>query len=199
MGRKPWEPQSWPSNMKEGLLHALILVSYLIYLGTSMGGVYTVDRVADKIDYVHDHIIVLRSGMAAQSQNTAHKIRFMIDSHAIEQRKLPHVKTAARMFQKQNYEKQLETGYIVAGWDPYEGPQVYSVNLGGACLLRDFTMGGSGSGFIYGYCDANYKKGMSFEEAKAFCLEAVSLAMKRDGSSGGIIRLTNITERGLEK
>lgn len=54
-------------------------------------------------------------------------------------------------------------------------------------------MGGSGSGFIYGYCDANYKPGMSFEEAKAFCISAVSLAMKRDGSSGGIIRLVNIT------
>jgi 20S proteasome subunit beta 1 len=40
---------------------------------------------------------------------------------------------------------------------------------------------------------------MSFEEAKAFCINAVSLAMRRDGSSGGIIRISNITERGLEK
>lgn len=101
--------------------------------------------------------------MAAQSQNAAHKVRYLIDSHAIEQGKLPHVRTAARMFQKLNYEKGLETGYIVVGWDPYEGGQIYSVNLGGACLKRDFTMGGSGSGFIYGYCDANYKPGMSFE------------------------------------
>lgn len=61
----------------------LILVLLLIIKGTSSGGVYTVDRVADKIDYVHNHIIVLRSGMAAQSQNAAHKVRFLIDSHAI--------------------------------------------------------------------------------------------------------------------
>ena len=160
---------------------------------------YTVDRVADKIDFVHDHIIVLRSGAAGQSQQTAHKVRHLIYSHVNEQGRLPHVKTAAGMFQKQNYEKNLETGYIVAGWDPYDGPQVYSVNLGGACLLRDFTMGGSGSGFIYGYCDANYRENMSFEEAKDFCIRAVSLAMRRDGSSGGIIRLANITERGIEK
>lgn len=66
------------------------------------------------------------------------------------------------MFQKQNYEKGLEAGFIVAGWDPYEGPQIYSVNFGGATLLRNFTMGGSGSGFIYGFCDANYKENMSF-------------------------------------
>lgn len=154
---------------------------------------------ADKIDYVHNHIVVLRSGMAAQSQNSAHKVRFLVDSHATEQGKLPHVKTAARMFQKLNYEKGLETGYIVAGWDPYEGPQVFSVNLGGACIKREYTMGGSGSGFIYGYVDANFKKNMSFEEAKAFCLNCVSLAMKRDGSSGGIIRLANVTERGIER
>lgn len=137
--------------------------------------------------------------MAAQSQNAAHKVRFLIDSHAIEQDKLPHVKTAARMFQKLNYDKGLETGYIVAGWDPYEGPQVFSVNLGGACLKRDYTMGGSGSGFIYGYVDANYKPNMSFTEAKSFCITAVSLAMKRDGGSGGAIRLANVTEHGIEK
>ena len=103
------------------------------------------------------------------------------------------------MLQKANYEKGLETGYIIAGWDPYQGGQVYSINLGGATLLRNYVLGGSGSGFIYGYVDANYKEGMSFEEAKKFCLNCVSLAMKRDGSSGGIIRLSNITEKGLEK
>jgi hypothetical protein len=41
--------------------------------------------------------------MAAQSQNAAHKVRYLIDSHTIEQGKLPHVRTAARMFQKLNY------------------------------------------------------------------------------------------------
>ena len=130
--------------------------------GTSSGGVYTVDRIADKIDYVHEHVVALRSGLAGQSQQTVHKLRFLVDSHVNEQGKLPHVSTCARMLQKPMYEKSLEIGCIVAGWDPYEGPQVYSINLGGACLLRDYALGGSGSGFVYGYVDANYKKNMSF-------------------------------------
>lgn len=66
-------------------------------------------------------------------------------------------------------------------------------------MLRNFTMGGSGSTFIYGYGDANFKEGMTYEQAKTFCLNAVSLAMKRDGSSGGSIRLAKITNRGIEK
>ena len=163
MERKLWAQPLLLSGTKEELLPVLIQVTFNLTLGTSAGGSYTVDRVADKIDYVHNHIVVLRSGLAAQSQITAHKVRFLIESHAIEQGKLPYVKTAAKMFQKLNYEKGLETGYIVAGWDPYEGAQLFSINVGGATLKRDWTMGGSGSGFIYGYCDVNYRPGMSFE------------------------------------
>lgn len=100
---RQWVQPSCQSNTKEESLHAQIPVIFLLIPGTSSGGVYTVDRVADKIDYVHNHIVVLRSGMAAQSQNAAHKVRHLIDSHAIEQGKLPHVRTAARMFQKLNY------------------------------------------------------------------------------------------------
>lgn len=73
-----WEPPLWQLDTKVELSHALIQVLLLLNPGTSSGGVYTVDRVADKIDYVHNHIVVLRSGMAAQSQNAAHKVRYLI-------------------------------------------------------------------------------------------------------------------------
>ena len=126
-------------------------------LGTSSGGVWVVDRAADKIDYLHEHIVVLRSGEASASQQAAHKARYLLDSHHIDIGKLPKVKTAAKILRKMNHEKGLQCGFIVAGWDPYKGGQVFSVNLGGAKIEREFTMGGSGSGFIYGFVDANWK------------------------------------------
>jgi len=57
----------------------------------------------------------------------------------------------------------------VAGVDK-NGPQVFSLPLGGSCTQVPFAIGGSGSGFIYGYCDANYKENMSREEAKKFVI-----------------------------
>ena len=60
-------------------------------------------------------------------------------------------------------------------------------------------MSGSGSTFIWGYFDANYKNDMTFEEAKAFIHSAISLACYRDGSSGGVIRMMNITKDGCER
>jgi 20S proteasome subunit beta 1 len=61
------------------------------------------------------------------------------------------------MFGKMSYEKGLDAGFIVAGWDPYVGSGIYNINLGGACIERDWTMAGSGSTFIYGFVDSNWK------------------------------------------
>lgn len=46
--------------------------------------------------------------------------------------------------------------------------QVYTVSLGGMLLSQPFTIGGSGSTYIYGYVDAKYKPDMSREECLQF-------------------------------
>merc|ERR1712137_1463390 len=90
-------------------------------------------------------------------------------------------------------------GIICAGWDPYNGGQVYSVPLGGALIRQQYAIGGSGSTYIYGYCDSAFKEGMSREEAEAFVRKALSHAMSRDGSSGGVIRTVTINKDGSHR
>lgn len=107
--------------------------------------------------------------------------------------------------------------------------QVYSVPMGGMMVRQPFSIGGSGSSYIYGFVDVSYKPGMSKEECLTFTangkvppapgpkradfwggvtllcfclpssLAALSLAMDRDGSSGGVIRLAAITRDGVER
>jgi len=59
------------------------------------------------------------------------------------------------------------------------------------------VVGGSGSTFIYGLCDREYRPNMTRQECLDFVTMCVSHAMARDGSSGGVIRLstkpTNLT------
>ena len=90
-------------------------------------------------------------------------------------------------------------GIIVAGWDPVEGGQVYSVPLGGSLVRQSYAIGGSGSTYIYAYCDATYKPGMNKEQCRTFVKNALSLAMARDGSSGGVIRTVAITADGVDR
>lgn len=41
----------------------------------------------------------------------------------------------------------------MAGWDRHEGGSVYAIPLGGTLVRVPFTIGGSGSAYIYGLCD----------------------------------------------
>lgn len=89
---------------------------------------------------------------------------------SIQEEKLPNVKTAASLFQRLIYSNKdsLMAGIIIGGWDPVDGPSVYSIPLGGSLHKRPFAIGGSGSTFIYGYCDAMYKEGMTRDQCIEF-------------------------------
>ena len=79
---------------------------------------------------------------------------------------MPQVAIAANVFRQlcYNYRDQLSAGIIVAGWDKRKGGQVYAVPIGGMLIRQPIAIGGSGSTYVYGYVDANYKPGMSQED-----------------------------------
>lgn len=164
-------------------------------------GSYVANRVSDKITPVADNVYCCRSGSAADTQAISDYVRTYLAQHEIEVGKPARVKTAATLFQKICYDNKanLLAGIICAGYDEVDGGSVYSINLGGSCVKQDYTIGGSGSSFIYGFCDSKYKPGMTRDECIEFTKHAVAHAMARDGSSGGVIRLAIIDKDGVER
>lgn len=161
-------------------------------------GSYIANRVSDKITPMTDKIYCCRSGSAADTQVISDYVRYYLSMHQVELGDDPDVGTAARLFRIFCYhnKEQLMAGIIVGGYDSRKGGQVFTIPLGGAKVQQPFAIGGSGSSYIYGYCDANFKEGMTKEECKKFVINALSLAMARDGSSGGVIRLVIIDKNG---
>lgn len=122
-------------------------------------GVYVANRVSDKLTGLHDRIYCCRSGSAADTQALSDYVRYFLGSHAVDLGRLPKVATAANLFRSlvYNNKDRLLAGIIVAGWDPVRGGQVFSIPIGGAMVEQDFAIGGSGSTYIYGLVDAEYK------------------------------------------
>lgn len=83
---------------------------------------------------------------------------------------LPTVFKTASLFETICYSNKdaLSAGIIVAGWDPEEGPSVYNIPLGGGLFRQPWAIGGSGSTYVYGYCDATYKEGWGRDETVEF-------------------------------
>ncbi|XP_040142670.2 proteasome subunit beta type-6 [Ictidomys tridecemlineatus] len=158
------------------------------------------NRVIDKLTPIHDHIFSCRRGSVADTQAVADAVTYQLGFHSIEMNEPPLVHTAASLFKEMCYQywEDLMAGIIIAGWDP-QGGQVYSVPMGGMTVRQSFAIGGSGSSYIYGNVDATYHEGMTKEECLQFTANALALAMERDSSSGGVIRLAAIEESGVER
>jgi len=167
---------------------------------TSTGSFVAV-RVTDKLTPVTSHIMACRSGSAADTQAMTDIVKNQLEWYEIEFGNPPPVHTAAHLFKNISYDyrDQLTAGLIIAGWDKDNGGQVYSVPIGGALMRQAASIGGSGSTYLYGFVDANYKKDMKKDECVELAKKAVTLAINRDGSSGGCCRIAIITKDGVER
>ncbi|KGG53036.1 proteasome subunit beta type [Mitosporidium daphniae] len=166
-------------------------------------GAYIANRITDKITPLVDSSIYgCLSGSAADTQALA-------DIVNIERNEPMSVHAAANIFKSLCYENKasLQAGIIVAGWDSVSNGAVYNIPLGGSIHRQPYAIGGSGSTYIYGYCDAAYRAGMTREQCEQFVTHgkatlliiAIALAMERDGSSGGVIRLAIVTKDGCDR
>merc|ERR1712129_250065 len=109
----------------------------------------------------------------------------------------PRVRTAAALVQSMCYANKnwMSASIIIAGWDKYEGAQIYSCPLGATLAKKvPFALGGSGSSYIYGYIDAHFTGNTEWaqDRARKEVRKAISHAIFRDGSSGGVVRTISI-------
>jgi len=164
-------------------------------------GTYIANRVADKITPLADKVFILRSGSAADTQAISQYASHFITQHEQETGSPVDVETAANFVMQLAYgnKNMLQAGMIVAGWDDTAGGEVWGIPLGGSLVKSPYAMSGSGSAYIYGFMDKNFRAGMSYDECRSLLVRAVSHAMARDGSSGGCIRLVRVSAAGVEK
>ncbi|KAM3235813.1 Proteasome subunit beta type-6 [Capsicum annuum] len=164
-------------------------------------GMYVANRASDKITQLTDNVYVCRSGSAADSQIVSDYVRYFLHQHTIQLGQPATVKVAANLARLLSYNNKdmLQTGLIVGGWDKYEGGKIYGIPLGGTVLEQPFAIGGSGSTYLYGFFDQAWKEGMTQEEAEKLVVTAVTLAIARDGASGGVVRTVTINKDGATR
>eukprot|EP00486_Rosalina_sp_Unknown_P000590 CAMPEP_0201568562 /NCGR_PEP_ID=MMETSP0190_2-20130828/9699_1 /ASSEMBLY_ACC=CAM_ASM_000263 /TAXON_ID=37353 /ORGANISM="Rosalina sp." /LENGTH=281 /DNA_ID=CAMNT_0047989819 /DNA_START=50 /DNA_END=895 /DNA_ORIENTATION=+ len=167
---------------------------------SSVSSTYVANRLTDKLQPLTDNIFIQRSGSSAHTQNVGDYVQHYLNNLSQELDEPPRVRTAAQLIQSICYTNKewLSASIIIAGWDKYEGGQIYACPLGATLAKKvPFALGGSGSSYIYGYIDANFKENMEHDEARLFVRKAISHAIFRDGSSGGVVRTISISKDGL--
>jgi len=167
----------------------------------SSAGSFAANPLADKLTELTPLIYCCRSGSAADTQAIADVIKYHLGIYEREHNCKAPVSVAANLVRDMvyRYRDDLSAGILVAGWDPKHGGQVYAVPPGGMVMRKRLSAGGSGSSYVYGLLDSTYRPNMPLDQCQQLIKSAVALAMARDGSSGGVIRMGTLTGRGIER
>lgn len=150
---------------------------------------------------------VCRSGSAADTQHLADMARADLLARQVARGGsgvgIGTVSGAAHLLRGMvRAEPDLSASLICAGYDHVEGRgMIYSIAPGGTLVEEPgWTVQGSGSGYILGHLDEAYPRGgadaLDEDEAVALVAGVVRLAMERDGSSGGFVRMFVIGREG---
>ncbi|KAI5168349.1 20S proteasome subunit beta 1 [Pancytospora epiphaga] len=166
--------------------------------GRTSSGSFVASRCSDKLTRITSNIYCCRSGSAADTQIITRNVEREIKLLSCKEDTVPSVAKTANLIKNMIYaHEQLLAGIIVAGYDTI--PRVYNIKVCGTIIEQELALGGSGSAFIYGFCDSNFRTGMTLEEGLSFARKAVGLAISRDNASGGCVRMIAITQNSVQR
>ena len=166
---------------------------------TSVSG-YVSNRFAHKCTPLSDHIVVCRSGSAADTQRLCDEARWELQSMKYRYQRVLQVPQVANLLRSFMVEQDMQASLLCAGVDSNGEGQLYAILPSGALFQHDvYAVSGSGSTYITGYLDdqlANKDTLLNEQEAIDLVAKAIQLAMDRDGSSGGFVRIYSVTSNG---
>ena len=164
-------------------------------------GTFVMSKVAKKIFKITDNIGVACAGIIGDMQVLSREALAYMNIYRYERGREATVKNAAKMMvnllsSRRMFPYLAQT--IIAGVD--EGkPDLYVLDPIGSVLADKFAAVGTGAEVAMGVLEAEYREGLSVEEAKPILVRAVKSALARDISSGDGVDLMIITHDGLRE
>ncbi|MBR9682241.1 MAG: archaeal proteasome endopeptidase complex subunit beta [Candidatus Aenigmarchaeota archaeon] len=142
---------------------------------------------AQKVHKLDDHIGLTIAGSVGDAQAIVRILKAQFKLYKLERGPIT-VRAAANLLSNilhgSKYFPYLNM-FLLAGYDK-SGAHIYSIDpVGGYSDKDKFYSTGSGSPFVYGVLEADFKEDMTTDQAIALALKAIKAAVGRDIASGG--------------
>jgi proteasome beta subunit len=161
-------------------------------------GNFVVNKNTKKIFPVTDRVAAACAGMVADMQVLVRQVTALAKIRKLETRRDVAPNSIAKLMSVIMFERRyfpLLTQVIVGGID--SKPQVYTLDPLGSLLPDIYAAVGTGAEMALGVLDADYKEGMTEDEAKNLAIKAIKSSIQRDSASGDGIDLLLISASGI--
>lgn len=164
-------------------------------------GTLIAHKATKKLYKIDDHLALATAGLVGDLQALARYLNAEANLYRLKRDAKMPVKSAATLMANILNQRKFAPYYvqlILGGYDD-TGGYVYSLDAAGGAIPDKYTSAGSGSPYVYGVLEDNYKDDVTIDEGVNIAIRAITAAMNRDSASGGMISIAVITKDGFKE
>ena len=164
-------------------------------------GTLIAHKATKKLYRIDEHLALATAGLVGDLQVLARYLNAEANLYRLKRNIRMPVKGAATLMSNIMNQRKFAPYYvqlILGGYDD-TGGYVYSLDAAGGAIPDKYTAGGSGSPYVFGVLEDNYRDNMTADEGIDLAVRAITAAKNRDSASGGMISVAVITKEGFKE
>ena len=159
-------------------------------------GHFIANKSVKKLFDISDYVALTTAGLVGHAQSLARTLSAELKLYELKQGKPMTVKGAATLTANILVGRPHYVQLLIVGVDS-SGPSVYSIDSAGGSIPDVYCATGSGSPYMYGVLEDQFKLNMSEKEALRVAAKALLASAQRDAASGNGMDLAVITPESL--
>tara|TARA_B100001029_G_scaffold93092_1_gene76345 strand:+ start:4268 stop:4894 length:627 start_codon:yes stop_codon:yes gene_type:complete len=155
-------------------------------------GHFIANKSVQKLFRISDNIALTTAGLVGHAQSLSRVLAAELKLFELKRDMPMTVKGAATFTANILSGRPHYVQLLIVGVDP-SGPSVYSIDSAGGSIPDTYCATGSGSPYMYGVLEDQFKTGMSKDQALSLAGKALLASAQRDAASGNGMDLAFIT------
>ena len=155
-------------------------------------GHFIANKSVQKLFRISDNIALTTAGLVGHAQSLSRVLAAELKLFELKRDMPMTVKGAATFTSNILSGRPHYVQLLIVGVDP-SGPSVYSIDSAGGSIPDTCCATGSGSPYMYGVLEDQFKTGMSKDQALSLAAKALLASAQRDAASGNGMDLAFIT------
>tara|TARA_B100000900_G_scaffold411607_1_gene431644 strand:- start:290 stop:916 length:627 start_codon:yes stop_codon:yes gene_type:complete len=155
-------------------------------------GHFIANKSVQKLFRISDNIALTTAGLVGHAQSLSRVLAAELKLFELKRDMPMTVKGAATFTANILSGRPHYVQLLIVGVDP-SGPSVYSIDSAGGSIPDTYCATGSGSPYMYGVLEDQFKTGMSKDQALTLAAKALLASAQRDAASGNGMDLAFIT------
>jgi proteasome beta subunit len=163
-------------------------------------GTLIAHKTTKKLYKIDDHLALATAGLVGDLQTLARYLNAEANLYRLKRDAKMPVNSAATLMANILNQRKFAPYYvqlILGGYDS-TGGYIYALDAAGGAIPDKYTSAGSGSPYVFGVLEDNYKDNLTTDEGVNIAIRAITAAMNRDSASGGMMSIAVITKDGYK-